>query len=212
MAYVYICTHKITRKFYIGYRCSNLKHSRFSHIDLPKYKTSNRDIKTDFKSYDWMIIAEFYSGNDAYDFEQELINEHWNDPNIMNRSCFYEKTRFKSYTPTEVHKNAISLAQSKPKTNEHRKKLSEVNIGKFWCNDGVIQKQLHELPIGWVKGRLSGGAKSGDDNPMYKTRGKSHKLFGKKYKRITCPHCGQTGGENVMQRHHFDNCKLKITS
>jgi len=25
---------------------------------------------------------------------------------------------------------------------------------------------------------------------------------------ITCPHCGKTGGNRIMPRYHFDNCKL----
>jgi hypothetical protein len=25
--------------------------------------------------------------------------------------------------------------------------------------------------------------------------------------KVTCPHCGKTGGQPVMIRHHFDNCK-----
>lgn len=28
-------------------------------------------------------------------------------------------------------------------------------------------------------------------------------------KQVTCPHCGVAGGICVMQRHHFDRCKLK---
>lgn len=26
---------------------------------------------------------------------------------------------------------------------------------------------------------------------------------------ITCPHCGKTGGNRIMPRYHFDNCKFK---
>ena len=33
---------------------------------------------------------------------------------------------------------------------------------------------------------------------------------GKKYKIVKCPHCGQEGGENLMKRYHFDNCKYKF--
>lgn len=28
---------------------------------------------------------------------------------------------------------------------------------------------------------------------------------------ITCPHCGQSGGNRIMPRYHFDNCKLNKT-
>ena len=32
---------------------------------------------------------------------------------------------------------------------------------------------------------------------------------GKKRKRVECPHCGKVGGNGLMQRWHFDNCKHK---
>jgi hypothetical protein len=27
--------------------------------------------------------------------------------------------------------------------------------------------------------------------------------------KVSCPHCGAVGGEGIMKRWHFDNCKLK---
>ena len=41
-----------------------------------------------------------------------------------------------------------------------------------------------------------------------------HNLLGKNnpnknMPKITCPHCGKTGGRNLMKRYHFDNCKFK---
>lgn len=30
-------------------------------------------------------------------------------------------------------------------------------------------------------------------------------------KQVTCPHCGKTGGNRIMPRYHFDNCKKKGT-
>jgi hypothetical protein len=93
MPYVYIVTHKITGKFYIGYRESN---TIPSHIDLPKYKTSSKIVKPAFDQYQWKIIAEFFNGNDAYDFEQQLIFEHWDHPLIINRNVRFQCKRFKS--------------------------------------------------------------------------------------------------------------------
>lgn len=34
---------------------------------------------------------------------------------------------------------------------------------------------------------------------------------GYKQKIVTCPHCGKSGGESNMTRHHFDKCKFKPT-
>lgn len=38
-------------------------------------------------------------------------------------------------------------------------------------------------------------------------KGKTHKKG--KQEIISCPHCGKSGGKNLIKRHHFDNCKLK---
>lgn len=94
LPYVYICVHKETEQFYIGYREDNKVPSS---EDLPKYKTSSKIVKDNFDNYTWQIIAEFFTGNDAYDFEQSLIFENWNDPNILNKNCHYnKKKRFKA--------------------------------------------------------------------------------------------------------------------
>ena len=39
-----------------------------------------------------------------------------------------------------------------------------------------------------------------------KTKGISRGEF----KTSTCPHCNSSGGVNIMQRWHFENCKNKI--
>jgi predicted GIY-YIG superfamily endonuclease len=38
-------------------------------------------------------------------------------------------------------------------------------------------------------------------------RNLSEKITGYVHKKITCPHCGKTGGETSMKRWHFNNCK-----
>ena len=52
------------------------------------------------------------------------------------------------------------------------------------------------------------------DDPRYLSgelisaaKGKTHKKG--KQEIISCPHCGRSGGKNLIKRHHFDNCKLK---
>ena len=206
MAYVYKCVHKISGKFYIGYRCANLHHNRFSHIDFPQYRTSCPEVKNDFQNFDWIIIAEFFDREDAYDYEQQLIHEFWNDPLLINESCYFGKHRFKSKSLTASHKQAISFAQSKPKTQNHKNNLSLANKGKHWYNNGYRQLQAKECPDGWVSGRLSGGSGYRDKNINWGKTGVNSPLYGKKHPIIKCPHCLKEGGNNTMKRHHFDNC------
>lgn len=83
LPYVYKLTHKVTGEFYIGYRESN-KHP--SSVDLPKYQTSSKVVKAiGFENFDWQIVAEFFDGASAYEYENHQIAEHWNDPLILNR-------------------------------------------------------------------------------------------------------------------------------
>lgn len=203
MPYVYMCTHKETRKFYIGYRCANLNHNRPSHLDFPKYKSSCQEIKNNFNNYNWIILAEFFNSDSAYDYEQFLIYSNWSDPLLMNKSCFYLKNRFKSSPLSETHKKAISKAQSIPKTDSHKKKLSDANIGNRWFNNGKISIQSKECPVGFKPGRII-KFNEGFNSLSASIAGK--KNLGKKQKLITCPHCGTIGGISTMKQHHFEKC------
>lgn len=205
MPYVYMCIHKKTGKFYIGYRCVNVGYNRPSHLDFPKYKSSCKQIKHNFSEYNWIILAEFFDSDSAYDYEQLSIHENWYNPLLMNESCFYLKTRFKSKPLTTAHKKAISSAQSKPKTAEHKKKLSEANIGNHWFNDGNISIQSKECPPGFNPGRI---VSSNEGFSSETGRMAGQKKLGKTQKIISCPHCGTQGGANTLKRHHFDKCSF----
>jgi hypothetical protein len=50
----------------------------------------------------------------------------------------------------------------------------------------------------------------GKNNPMYGRKGEKNHFYGKKKNILTCPHCNKSGGNNVMGRWHFDNCRLNI--
>ena len=203
MPYVYMCIHRETKKFYFGYRCANTNHNKPSHLDFPKYKSSCSEIKHNFNEYEWIILAEFFDSDAAYDHEQQLIYENWNDPLLMNESCFYGKSRFKSKPLTTEHKNAISKAQSKPKTSIHKKKLSDANIGHRWYNNGIVSVKSKICPLGFILGRIISNDE-GFNSITASKAGKKNK--GNKQKLITCPHCNTIGGASTMKRHHFEKC------
>lgn len=113
LPYVYICTHKITGQFYIGYRERN---TTPSDVDFPKYQTSCSFVQDNFDQFNWYILAEFFNGDDAYDLEQRLIFKNWNDPLIINQRCMYGKQRFKT-------RKGVS------KSKLHREKLSATKVG-----------------------------------------------------------------------------------
>jgi hypothetical protein len=139
MPYVYIGINNLTKQFYIGSRYKNVKLNLPSHEDLPKYKTSSKIIKPIFSDFTWYILAEFFNENDAYDFEQQLIFENWDNPLILNENCFYNKKRFKaSPVMSKSHKENISKKLRIIKSNvsdETREKLSSSHKGRVFSEE-----------------------------------------------------------------------------
>lgn len=199
LPYVYMCIHKITGQFYFGYREQNVSLNLTSDEDFPLYKTSSKTVNPNFDEYDWHIIAEFFNGNDAYDFEQQLISNEWGNPLLLNESCYYGKARFNHANKkhTESAKQKISkskIGKPLPKTEETKLKMS--NTWKRIAPD-----------------------RSGEKNPMFgkKQSDTTKKKIsiankGKKkseYPRLECPHCGVVGISSNIKRWHLDNCKKK---
>ena len=131
MPYVYKCTHKETQRFYIGYRCQNTKPSS---EDLGSvYKTSSKTVKPNFDEYIPVVLAEFFTKEDAYTFEQQLIFEHLNDPQLINIKCFVNGKPVGEYKHSDLTKQKIgakskgrpSVLKGKPRSDETKRKLSE---------------------------------------------------------------------------------------
>ena len=131
--YVYICTHKITGEFYIGYREYNVTLNKPGYLDLPEYKTSSARVNEIFEEFNWQIISEFETGDAAYDYEQKLIYDNWDNPLLLNKNCYYGKLRFRVHGPrSEDIKRKISNAhKGKPISTETRQKISEFRKGRF---------------------------------------------------------------------------------
>lgn len=122
LPYVYICTHKITGEFYIGSRTSkNIKLP--PHLDLPKYKTSSKRVKPRFNEFDWIILAEFFTSDAAYEFEQETIFTFIHDALCLNTSCYHSKQKFKT-TKESMESSKKSLLESHGVENPGQTALS----------------------------------------------------------------------------------------
>ena len=159
--YVYICVHHRTKQFYIGYRETNTKPS---DTDLPLYRTSSKKVRKIFNEFTWYIVAEFNFGIDAYDFEQQLIFEHWGDPLLLNQNCHYGKRRFKS-TKGKPGKKGVTpwnkgLIGSQVVSNEtkqkHRENKSETFTMKGKYHSLETKKKMSISKLGKSKPGLSG--------------------------------------------------------
>ena len=205
MPYVYIGIHKITGEIYVGYREKNVQLKRTSDVDLFLYRTSSKTVRPAFDEYDWYIIAEFFTGSDAYDFEQALIYEYWGNPLLLNKNCRHgSKSRFKSQKGT---------GKGRVQTAEHRAKNSAANKGKTKGNKygpASAETRAKQSLAGKGKPKPEGfgakisatlkGRSSGRKGIVSSKKGVSHTV-------LTCPHCNKSGGQSNMIRYHFENCR-----
>ena len=82
--YVYRCEHRVTKRFYIGYR-----HANVVPADLDfgySYFTSCPEVSDNFSEYDFEILSEYPSEIWAYETEQRLLYECRNDPLLINKN------------------------------------------------------------------------------------------------------------------------------
>jgi len=161
MPYVYMCINKVTSEFYIGYRAKNVKLNKPSHIDFPEYKTSSNIVNPNFDNFTWIILAEFYDHDSAYDFEQSLINEHWGNPLLINTNCHHGKKRFRIKSHLADTKQKISDAQKgrpgRVQTEEIKQKISKSLKGRIVPEER--KKNISKGKIGKPRAPMSEEAK-----------------------------------------------------
>lgn len=183
--YVYLCTHRVTGNFYIGYRERNVFLGRTSDVDFPKYKTSSTIVRPAFDEYDWEIIAEFETGADAEYFEQQMIYENWDNPQLLNKRCFFKNAKkFRSNTkgrdPWNKGKKCPQLANNEPwiknhtgvitRSDETKQKLRQANLGKVVSMETRV-KQSTSM-VGKNKGKKLGPRSEEFKNKLRKPKPK----------------------------------------
>lgn len=146
MAYVYKVVDRVTGEYYIGFRSA---HKVAPEFDLwVKYFTSSRIVKSKIDCFDPSIIEIFDSAQEAYDYEQLLIYENWEDPLMINKSCYHNKKAFKqSDHLSEDHKLNISKAtKGRVFSDEHKQKLAKAKLGKPLSEE--TKKKMSEVRTG----------------------------------------------------------------
>jgi len=139
LPYVYKLVHKETGQYYFGYRSKNVSLGLKSIDDLGiKYFTSSRIIRKDFDNYNFEVLAEFYDKKDAYDFEQELIREHWKHPLLLNKHYHGEdKDRWINTGHSEETKKKMTGLKRSPEFSEYRSKVMK---GRTPWNKGLTKE------------------------------------------------------------------------
>jgi hypothetical protein len=230
--YTYLIKHKKSGRVYYGSRCQNYtKYNRTPAEDFWKYYTTSSDSINNIinnegrEAFEYEIRRTFDSVEEMAKWETKVLircrvlkkQNLWFNANVAGKKILTESGAKKI---SEAHKD-------KPKTKEHRDKLSQSNVGK---KKGTRSQQYREkMSI----------AKSGENNPRYnvvveqttrdkisaKNKGKTpvnknipmsreqkNKIAATKEKNkvmLTCVRCSKTMRESHYKIYkHGSECKL----
>ena len=137
LPYVYRMIHKVTKRFYIGFRCAN-KHPPEQDLGV-RYFTSSGTVKKAFAEYDVEILAVFFDKAAAYEFEQATIAENFNDVLIINTHW----QRGGAFTMAGSHRPDFAAynKQTKSKPKEMREYICPE------CNNNFTREEFCHHPV-----------------------------------------------------------------
>jgi hypothetical protein len=169
LPYVYIVRNRNTGEFYIGMRSAN---KVVAEQDLGiKYFTSSKRVKKNFTEFDIEIIAYFIDQLAAFEFENELIKEHWGDRLLLNRH--YQKSMTKFSMTGSKRQDLAEYNKTKAKPKETRIYCCSE------CNNVFerIEFTHHPVKIDPVCGQVCNGKRNGKSGfrhtgPNIKLRGR----------------------------------------
>jgi hypothetical protein len=153
-----------------------------------------------------------------------------------HRAKMSASNKGKTHSPeTRAKLSALMKGENNPMygkkhSEEHRAKLSAANKGKTHNEETRAKMSAAKQNISdesrakmsaakqnissESRAKMSAAKKGKPGKPHNEeTRAKisaSMKGIPKPQQIITCPHCNKSGGEPLMKRYHFDNCKLRI--
>jgi ribosomal protein L37AE/L43A len=208
MIFLYLKTHNITKLKYLG----------MTTQDPYRYSGSGVYWKKHIKKYGSDIDTKILKECQTYD-EITYFGKYYSDLwDIVNSTDFANLVPELGENSSGM-KNKKHSKESKLKTKqsllghivteETREKISNSNKGNTPWNIGM----KGEYSIFSDADRETRSlAYSGESNPFF---GKSHsdefKLVQKENQQriVYCPHCDKSGAIRIMNRWHFDKCKLK---
>lgn len=134
-AVTYILRHKDNPGFYIG-STSNGKQRLHTHINklthgghrTPKLQAMVDKYGVDGVTYEVVFEGEL---DECKTKEQELVNQHWGDPNLLNSSRNTKSAISHHTEDPEVEKRRVEGLRKAVTTDEHRQKMSDVGKAQW---------------------------------------------------------------------------------
>lgn len=224
--YVYKITLSSTGQFYYGSRTANVRHNRHPDRDLwSSYFTSSTTIKRLISelgagAFLAEVIYTSFDADELYWFEQDIIKEHINNPQCLNKK-YQDRasgdTIFSTTGKPSWNKGLRSPTKGIPRSPEVVAKISANRKGKGLGhtpkNKGVPateeQRQRQSLAMtGRFVGELNHfyGKRHSEETRAKIAANTSKHMKGRPKPKTPCPHCGLLCSANTMPHHlrkHF---------
>lgn len=151
------------------------------------------------------IIADNLSEQEAKDLEIELIAKYGRKDlgtGILRNMTNGGEGSSGRIATKEMKDKLSKLNLGKKQSEETKRKRAESLRGKKRTAE-QRKKQGEAALVRWAKKDATA-----EESRREKIREARKKQVIETIQ-ITCPHCGKTGGNRIMPRYHFDNCKFK---
>ena len=216
-AFVYEILNCVNGRKYIGFKNVNTKRSWQDYWGTSKYLKQDID-RIGKKYFIRTILKVFQKSYEAAKYERSLLEE----ANVGDNPMYYNKrvttlgTDRAGITLTADHKSKVGRSgkqngfYGRTHTPETKERISAANKGKRTGKDnGFFGKSHSPETIEYLR-----EINTGPNHPRYgvprsdEVKNKISKgRKGIPQPKLTCPHCGLTGGARNMKVYHFDNCK-----
>lgn len=231
MIYLYVKTHNKTGLKYLG---KTTKKDPHKYLGSGTYWKAHLAIHGN--DYNTIILKECQSKEELVEWGK-YYSKLWNVAESAEWANLKDEEGdggfcSNSVTPEANAKRSNTL-RGRTITEEHRKKLSEANKGKYWHSDETkrlaAKKASEKLkgrpkPEGFgdkVGARLKGTTMRDDSKEKMRQAWTAERKLAQAERRrkmnaarpvIICPQCGKQGTHSGnMRRYHFDNCSSTST-
>jgi group I intron endonuclease len=228
MIIIYKITNLLNSKIYIGMTTKSITERLQSHVNhskKPEFRLHKAIKKHGEENFRIEKICTATTQEQANELEREWIAklDSTNYDIGYNMSlggsgksiALSEDIKKKISMSVKAHRNSMTVEEKKEMTkaanqvklgykeSENSKKLKSIAQTKRWKNATHEQRRLH--------GKISNEKISEEGRKKsilaLNTAYSPQREPGIPKEKVTCPHCGKTGGKPIMVRYHFDNCK-----
>lgn len=177
----YMGSGKIIRRAILKHGIENFKKDILEFFDMPESM---------YLREKEIVTKEFLARSDVYNLRRGGTGGF----DYINKT---NPTPFKGRTHSDSTKQLLREINTGRKLSaEHKEKISQNN----WSKSNPVRQREHARLIASKRIRT-------EEEKKKISASLKGRLSPKR--EVVCPHCQKRGGENIMKRWHFDNCKLR---